>query len=64
MDLTDGQIVTRLGAITSLPTCSQWSAGFAASIIEQVAKGRELSDRQKIVCYKIQDIKRIVMTYY
>jgi len=53
MDLTDEQIVTRLGAIKSLPTCTQWATGFAESIIEQSSKGRMLSDRQKVVCYKI-----------
>ena len=53
MDLTDEQIVTRLGAIKSLPTCTQWATGFAESIIEQSSKGRMLSDRQKVICYKI-----------
>ena len=53
MDLTDEQIATRLGAIKSLPTCTQWATGFAESIIEQSSKGRMLSDRQKVICYKI-----------
>jgi len=53
MDLTDEQIVTRLGAVKSLPTCTQWATGFAESIIEQSSKGRMLSDRQKVICYKI-----------
>ena len=52
-DLTDQQIYDRLGAIKGLPTCDQWSAGFADSIREQIAKGRTLSDRQKVVCLKI-----------
>ena len=52
-DLTDQQIYDRLGAIKGLPTCDQWSAGFADSIREQVAKGRTLSDRQKAVCNRI-----------
>jgi len=52
-DLTDQQIYDRLGAIKGLPTCDQWSAGFADSIREQMDKGRTLSDRQKAVCFKI-----------
>ena len=52
-DLTDQQIYDRLGAIKGLPTCDQWSAGFADSIREQIAKGRTLSDRQKAVCNRI-----------
>jgi len=51
--LTDQQIYDRLGKITGLPTCSQWAKGFADSICEQITKGRTLSDRQKVVCYKI-----------
>jgi hypothetical protein len=52
-DLTDQQIYEELGKIKGLPTCSQWAAGFVDSIREQVTKGRTLSDRQKVVCYKI-----------
>ena len=52
-DLTDQQIYDRLGKIKGLPTCSQWAAGFADSIREQISKGRTLSDRQKVVCIKI-----------
>ena len=52
-DLTDKQIYDRLGEIKGLPTCSQWAAGFADSIREQINKGRTLSDRQKVVCIKI-----------
>ena len=52
-DLTDQQIYDRLGKIKGLPTCSQWAKGFADSICEQLTKGRTLSDRQKVVCYKI-----------
>jgi hypothetical protein len=52
-DLTDQQIYDRLGKIKGLPTCSQWAAGFADSIREQMDKGRTLSDRQKAVCHKI-----------
>jgi len=52
-DLTDQQIYEELGKIKGLPTCSQWAQGFADSIREQVTKGRTLSDRQKVVCYKI-----------
>ena len=52
-ELTDQQIFDRLGAIKGLPTCSQWTSGFADSIREQVTKGRRLSDRQKVVCQKI-----------
>ncbi len=52
-ELTDQQIYDRLGKITGLPTCSQWAKGFADSICEQITKGRTLSDRQKVVCYKI-----------
>ena len=52
-DLTDQQIYDRLGKIKGLPTCSQWAAGFADSIREQMDKGRTLSDRQKAVCFKI-----------
>ena len=52
-DLTDQQIYDRLGEIKSLPTCSQWAAGFAESIRQQMDKGRTLSDRQKVVCLKI-----------
>ena len=52
-DLTDQQIYDRLGAIKGLPTCDQWSAGFADSIRQQVAKGHALSDRQKAVCNRI-----------
>jgi len=52
-DLTDQQIYDRLGKIKGLPTCSQWAAGFADSIREQIDKGRTLSDRQKAVCFKI-----------
>ena len=51
--LTDQQIYDRLGKIAGLPTCSQWAKGFADSICEQITKGRTLSDRQKVVCYKI-----------
>ena len=52
-DLTDQQIYERLGKIKGLPTCSQWAAGFADSIRQQMDKGRTLSDRQKVVCLKI-----------
>ena len=52
-DLTDQQVYDRLGKIKGLPTCDHWSAGFADSIREQVAKGRTLSDRQKAVCNRI-----------
>jgi hypothetical protein len=52
-DLTDQQIYEELGKIKGLPTCSQWASGFSESIREQIAKGRTLSDRQKVVCYKI-----------
>jgi len=52
-DLTDQQIYDRLGKIKGLPTCSQWAAGFADSIRQQMDKGRTLSDRQKVVCLKI-----------
>jgi len=52
-ELTDQQIFDRLGAIKGLPTCSQWAAGFADSIREQITKGRTLSDRQKAVCNRI-----------
>ena len=52
-DLTDQQFYDRLGKIKGLPTCSQWAAGFADSIREQISKGRTLSDRQKVVCIKI-----------
>ena len=52
-DLTDQQIYEELGKIKGLPTCDQWSAGFADSIREQIAKGRTLSDRQKAVCNRI-----------
>jgi len=52
-DLTDQQIYEELGKIKGLPTCSQWASGFSDSIREQIAKGRTLSDRQKVVCYKI-----------
>ena len=48
-DLTDQQIYDRLGKIKGLPTCSQWAAGFADSIRQQMDKGRTLSDRQKVV---------------
>lgn len=52
-DLTDQQIYERLGKIKGLPTCSQWAAGFADSIREQIDRGYTLSDRQKAACYKI-----------
>ena len=52
-ELTNQQIFDRLGAIKGLPTCSQWAAGFADSIREQISKGRTLSDRQKATCNKI-----------
>jgi len=52
-ELTDQQIFDRLGAIKGLPTCSQWAAGFADSIRDQISKGRTLSDRQKATCNKI-----------
>jgi hypothetical protein len=52
-DLTDQQIYERLGKIKGLPTCSQWASGFSESIREQIKNGRTLSDRQKVVCYKI-----------
>lgn len=52
-DLTDQQIYDRLGKIKGLPTCTQWAAGFADSIRQQMDKGRTLSDRQKVVCLKI-----------
>jgi hypothetical protein len=52
-DLTDQQFYERLGEIKGTPTCSQWAEGFADSIREQIGKGRTLSDRQKVVCYKI-----------
>ena len=52
-DLTDQQIYDRLGKIKGLPTCTQWAAGFAESIRQQIDKGRTLSDRQKVVCLKI-----------
>ena len=52
-ELTNQQIFDRLGAIKGLPTCSQWAEGFADSIRDQIAKGRTLSDRQKVTCHKI-----------
>ena len=52
-ELTDQQIFDRLGAIKGLPTCSQWAAGFADSIRDQIKRGRTLSDRQKATCHKI-----------
>ena len=52
-DLTDQQIYEALGKIKGLPTCTQWAEGFADSIREQIAKGRTLSERQKIACFKI-----------
>lgn len=52
-DLTDQQFYERLGEIKGTPTCTQWAEGFADSIREQIGKGRTLSDRQKVVCYKI-----------
>ena len=52
-ELTDQQIFDRLGTIKGLPTCSQWAAGFADSIRDQIKRGRTLSDRQKATCYKI-----------
>lgn len=54
-ELTDQQIYNRLGAIKGLPTCTQWAAGFADSIRDQISKGRTLSDRQKATCRKILD---------
>ena len=52
-ELTDQQIFDRLGAIKGLPTCSQWAAGFADSIRDQIKRGRTLSERQKATCHKI-----------
>jgi len=52
-DLTDQQIYDRLGKIKGLPTCSQWAAGFADSIREQMDKGHTLSDRQRATCHKV-----------
>ena len=52
-ELTDQQIFDRLGAIKGLPTCSQWAAGFADSIRDQIKRGRTLSARQKATCHKI-----------
>ena len=52
-ELTDQQIFDRLGAIKGLPTCSQWAAGFADSIRDQIKRGRTLSERQKATCNKI-----------
>ena len=52
-ELTDQQIFDRLGAIKGWPTCSQWAAGFADSIRDQIKRGRTLSDRQKATCHKI-----------
>lgn len=51
--MSDQQIYDRLGEVKKLPTCSQWAAGFAVSIRQQIDAGRALSDRQKIVCHKI-----------
>ena len=52
-ELTDQQIFDRLGAIKGLPTCSQWAAGFADSIRDQIKRGRTLSERQRATCNKI-----------
>ena len=52
-ELTDQQIFDRLGAIKGLPTCSQWAAGFADSIRDQIKRGRTLSERQRATCHKI-----------
>ena len=52
-ELTDQQIFDRLGAIKGLPTCSQWAAGFADSIRDQIKRGRTLSERQKATCRMI-----------
>ena len=52
-ELTDQQIFDRLGAIKGLPTCSQWAAGFADSIRDQIKRGRTLSERQKATCNKV-----------
>jgi len=53
MDLTDKEICDRLGKIGALPTCTNWSRGFADSIREQWTKGYTLSTKQRATCFRI-----------
>lgn len=53
MDPTDKQLCDRLAKIGDLPTCTNWSRGFADSIREQIKKGYTLSDKQRATCFKI-----------
>jgi len=53
MDLTDKQLCDHLAKIADLPTCTNWSRGFADSIREQIKKGYTLSDKQRAACFKI-----------
>lgn len=52
-DMTDEQICERLAKVGSLPTCNDWSRGFAESICEQHTNGRVLSEKQGAICHRI-----------
>ena len=52
-DMTDEQIGERLAKVGSLPTCNDWSRGFAESNCEQHANGRVLSEKQRAICHRI-----------
>ena len=46
-------LIEKINEITSRPTMSDWSLGFCESIVEQLNRGRKLSDKQFEVLTKV-----------
>jgi len=51
--MTPEEIKTALSAVQVSPIASEWAKGFSASIIEQINKGRKLSEKQMFHVKKI-----------
>ena len=49
------ELVTQIEASLALPVCNGWDRGFLESILEQVSKGRQLSDKQYEMIGKVLD---------
>ena len=51
--MTPEEIKTALSAVQTSPIASEWAKGFSVSIIEQINKGRKLSEKQMFHVNKI-----------
>ena len=51
--MTPEDIKTALTAVGQSPVASEWAKGFSTSIIEQLNKGRKLSEKQMVYVNKI-----------